>query len=204
MLVIISLLEDEQELSLGMLIRPKLSIISACSMHVLCDFAMFCLNFHTLLNIFGLTYYLSAPSCQFLYSIVFVFRVFRPLKVLQKFRKKYIKNQRLGSLRNHQGRKGGPPQGLQKGPWRDPTLGRAGHPPGCPVAPLSAPFSLYLVPAEETPNIDLLFPFSSLYRHRRRFKIGAARRSCPSTLPEGGSPSGRPSITMDASRMCRE
>src|SRR3954464_13414055 len=28
---------------------PNISIISACSMHVLCDFAMFCLKFHTLL-----------------------------------------------------------------------------------------------------------------------------------------------------------
>src|SRR4051812_10457408 len=89
-----------------------------------------------------------------MFSVVFVFQVFRPLKVLQKFRKNYIKNQRPGSLRNHQGRNGGPPQGLQKGPWRDPTLGHAGHPPSCPVAPLGAPFGLYLVPAEETPNID--------------------------------------------------
>ena len=56
MLVIIYLLEDEQELSLGMLIRPNVSIISACSMHYLCEFAMFCLNFHTLLSIFGLIY----------------------------------------------------------------------------------------------------------------------------------------------------
>src|SRR3954465_16066586 len=165
---------------------------------------MFCLNFHTLLIIFGLTYYLSAPSCQFLFSAVFLFQVFRPLKVLQKFWKNYIKNQRPGSLRNYQGRRGGKPLGFQKGPWRGPTLGRARHPPGCPVAPLGAPFGLYLVPAEETPNIDLLFPFSSLYRRRCRFKIGAARRNCPGTLPDGGTPSGRPSIAMDASRMCRE
>src|SRR3954465_2743337 len=103
-----------------------------------------------------------------------------------------------GSFRNHQGRKGGPPQGLQKGPWRVPTLGRAGHPPGCPVAPLGAPFGLYLVPAEETPKIDLLLPFSSMYPRHRRLKIGAAKRSCPGTLPEGGTPSGRPSIAMDA------
>ena len=72
------------------------------------------------------------------------------------------------------------------------------------MAPLGAPLGLYLAPAEETPNIDLLFPFSSLYRRRCRFKIGAARRSCPGTLPEGGTTSGRPSIAMDASRMCRE
>src|SRR3954470_4170601 len=139
-----------------------------------------------------------------MFSVVFVFQVFRPLKVLQKFRKNYIKNQRPRSLQNHQGRKEGPPQGLQKGPWRGLTLGRAGHPPGCPVAPLGAPFGLYLVPAEETPNIDLLFPFSSLYRRHRRFKIGPAWGSCPGTLPEGGTPSGRPSMAMDASRMCRE
>src|SRR3954464_11626927 len=136
-----------------------------------------------------------------MFSVVFVFQVFRPLKVLQKFRKNYIKNQRPGSLRKHQGRKGGPPPGLQKGPWHGPTLGRAGHPPGCPVAPLGAPFGLYLVPAEETPNIDLLFPFSSLYRCRCHFKIGAARRSRPGTAPEGGTPFERPSISMDASRM---
>src|ERR1043165_5317856 len=38
----------------------------------------------------------------------------------------------------------GAPQGLQKGPWRGPTLGRAGHPLGCPVAPLGAPLRVYL------------------------------------------------------------
>ena len=95
------------------------------------------------------------------------------------------------------------PLGPQEGPWRAP-LGRAGHPPGYPVAPLGAPFGLYLVHAEETPNINMLFPFSSLYRRRRHFKIRAARRSCSGTLPEGGTPSGRPSIAMDASRMRRE
>ena len=73
-----------------------------------------------------------------------------------------------------------------------------------PWLPPQSPLGLYLAPAEETPNIDILFMFSSLYRCRRRFKIGAARRSCPGTLPEGGTTSGRPSIAMDASRMCRE
>src|SRR3954463_12047528 len=112
-------------------------------MHVLCDFAMFFLNFHTLLSIFGLTYQLSAPSCQFLFSAVFVFQVFWPLKVLQKFWKSYIKNQRPGSLQNHQGRRGGPPLGLQKGPWRGPTLGRTEHPPGCPVPPWCPPWPYF-------------------------------------------------------------
>src|SRR3954469_21209315 len=73
-----------------------------------------------------------------------------------------------------------------------------------PCAPSPCPLRLYLALGVETPNIDLLFPFSSLYCRRRRFKIGAARRSCVGTLPEGGTPSGRPSIAMDASRMCHE
>ena len=134
----------------------------------------------------------------------FVFQVLRPLKVLQKFRKNYIKNQRPESLRKHQGRKGGPPQGLQKGPWRGPTLGRARGPPGCPVGPLDTPLRLYLALGVETPNIDLFYANSPLYRRRRRFKIGAAWRSCLGTLPGGGTPSGRPSIAIDAFRMCRE
>src|SRR3954464_1870263 len=73
-----------------------------------------------------------------------------------------------------------------------------------PCGPSRCPPSPIFTPDEETPNIDLLFPFSSLYRRRRRFKIGAARRSCLGTLPEGGTTSARPSIAMDASRMCRE
>ena len=56
MLVIIYLLKDEEELSLGMLLHPK-HIYNFCLLHAcLCDFAMFCLNFHTLLSIFVLTY----------------------------------------------------------------------------------------------------------------------------------------------------
>src|SRR3954463_5605875 len=111
-------------------------------MHVLCDFAMFCLNFHTLLSIFGLTYELSAPSCQFLFSVVFVFQVFRPLKVLQKFRKNYIKNQRHGSFRNHQGRGGGHHRDSRRvpgaaPPWVMPcTLLAALWVPWCPHSPI--------------------------------------------------------------------
>src|SRR4051812_45265454 len=105
------------------------SIISSCSMHVLCDFAMFFLNFHTLLSIFGLIYYPSAPSCQLLFSAVFVFQVFRPLKVLQKIRKNQIENQRIGSFRKHQRSGGGPPPASQEGTWRGPTLGCTRDPP---------------------------------------------------------------------------
>src|SRR3954470_6504311 len=98
-------------------------------------------------------------------------------------------------------------EGHHQGPMRPggAARGRAhrlpswlsGGPPRCPL-------DLYLSPTKEPPMIDLLFPTSSLYRRCRRFKIGVARRSCPGTLPEGGTPSGRPSIAMDASRMCHE
>src|SRR3954462_4878802 len=94
-------------------------------------------------------------------SAVFVFQVYRPLKVLQKFQKKYKKNQRPGSLRNHQGSKGGPPQGLQKGPWRDPTLGRAGPPPGYPVPP-SVPPLAYISCPRRKPLIPICYSRSPL------------------------------------------
>src|SRR3954469_5903677 len=94
-------------------------------MYVLCDFAMFCLNFYTLLNQFELTYSLSAPSCQFLFSAVFVFQVFRLLKVLQKFRKNHIKNQRIRTFRKHLGGAIGPPPGTQAPWWSAQGAGRA-------------------------------------------------------------------------------
>ena len=77
-------------------------------MHLLCDIAMILMHFHTLLIIFGLIYSFSAPQCQFLFSDVFVFQVFPLLKVREKFREKYRKNQRTGSLQV--------PEGVQEGP----------------------------------------------------------------------------------------
>src|SRR3954467_5698133 len=146
MLVIIYLLEDEQELRLGMLIRPNVSIISACSMHVLCDFAMFCLNFHTLLNQFVLTYLLSAPSCQFLVSAIFVFQVFRPLKLPKKFRENYIKNQRQGTFRNNQRRQGGPPPEARRVPGAGPPWAAPGGLLASWWVPLTPPFA-YIYPS---------------------------------------------------------
>src|ERR1041385_3052335 len=124
--------------------------------------------------------------------------------MLQKFREKYKTNQRNRSFRNHQRREGGPPPGSQEGRWRGPTLGRARDPPDCLVAPLGAPLRLYLPPVTETPKMNPSFAISPLYRRRRRFKIEAAWRSCSGTLPGEATPSGRPSIAMDASRMYRE
>src|SRR3954468_20976081 len=140
-------------------------------MHVSCDFVMFWSNFITLLNQFGLTYKLSSPSCQLLFSAVFVFQVFRLFKVPKKFRKSYIKNQRPGSFRKNQRREAGPPPGSQKGPWRGPTLGRAGCPPGCPVGPLDAPFA-YIFPSGWKPLNRNPFSRNPLY-----FAAAAVSRS---------------------------
>ena len=137
-----------------------------------------------------------ASSC----FLLCFFQVFRLFKVPKKFRKNYIKNQRTGSFRSNQRREAGPPPGAR----RVPGAAQAGHPSGCPVGPLDALLRLYLPLGVETPKQEPFFAKPSLFRRRRRFKIGAAWRSCSGTLPEGDTPSGRPSIAMDASRMCRE
>ena len=137
-------------------------------------------------------------------SAVFVFQVFRILKVPNKFPENQIKNQRVGSFRNHEVGASGDPPGPQAPWWRDHGWGRAQGALGPLVAPLAAPFRLYLPPVQKPSTPEALFPISSLFRRRRRFKIGAARRGCPGTLPEGGFTSGSPSISMDASRMCHE
>src|SRR4051812_10381126 len=90
---------------------------------------------------------------------------------------------------------------------RRPSGAALGGAPGTLLDPWwtpSVPLRLYLALAEETPNIKVPFPISSLYHRHCRFKIGAARRSCPGTLLEGGTTSGNPSTPMDASRMCYE
>src|SRR3954467_8498065 len=102
-------------------------------MSLLGDIAMIFIHFHTLLIIFGLTYSLSAPQCQFLFSAVFVFQVFPLRKLSEKFRKKYIKNQRSGTFQEPEAQPEGGNQGPRRPWWRPPPLatpgGRLG-PPG--------------------------------------------------------------------------
>ena len=96
-------------------------------------------------------------------------------------------------------------EGHHQGPRRvpgAPPLGRARRPPGWPGCPPDSSLRLYLPLGSETPGRKPFFAKPSLFRHRR-FKIGAAWRSYSGTLPEGETHSERPSITMDASRMCR-
>ena len=52
---------------------------------------------------------------------------------------------------------GGYPPGPGAPWWRGHGWGRAGGPSGSLVAPLTPSFGLYLAPAEEIPNIEVLF-----------------------------------------------
>src|SRR3954469_9629768 len=103
-------------------------------MHVLCDFAMIFLNFHTLLSI--LTQCTQLPVVVF---CCFCISGFPAIKSAPKNPEKSDKNQCNGSFRNHQSSGGGPPPGRQEGRWRSPTLGRTRDPPDCLVGPLDAP-----------------------------------------------------------------
>src|SRR3954467_11039192 len=112
-------------------------------MPLLGDIAMIFIHFHTILIIFGLTYLLSAPQCQFLFSAVFVFQVFPLRKLPEKSRKNYIKNQRSGSFHAPEVE----PEGATRAPGalvvRPPSWPRRGA-PGPPRSPLMPPFGLYL------------------------------------------------------------
>src|SRR4051812_12042982 len=135
-------------------------------MPLLCDIAMILMNFHKLLIIFGLTCYLSAPQCEFLFFAVFLFQVSPILKVLQKFGKNKIKNQRRRSFRNHQGGQREPtraPGALPARPRVGPRQGGAwtpGGPPGCPPSPIYPS-------SRETPMTGTLFAISPLFLRRR-------------------------------------
>src|SRR4051812_39139861 len=101
-------------------------------MPLLGDIAMIFIHFHTILIIFGLTYELSAPQCQFLFSAVFVFQVFPLRKLSEKFRKKYIKNQRSGTFQDLEVRPEGAHRGSRRPARVPPPPGRAGGAPGPP------------------------------------------------------------------------
>src|SRR3954467_11192528 len=106
--VIIYLLEDEQELSLGMLIRPK-RIYNFCLFH-----ACFVLLCHVLLELsytFEPIWTNLLTQCTQLPVDVFCcfcISGFSAIKSAPKILGKYIKNQRDGSFRNNQEREGGP------------------------------------------------------------------------------------------------
>src|ERR1044071_9820046 len=120
MLVIIYLLEDEQELSLGMLIRPKriynfclLHACFVCLCHVLLELSYTFENIWTNL----LTQCTQLPVAVF---CSFCVSGFPAIKSAPKNPEKSDKNQRPVSFPDHQGSGGGVPPGDQEGPWRGP------------------------------------------------------------------------------------
>src|ERR1044072_9468035 len=108
-LVIIYLPEDEQELSLGMLIRPK-RIYNFCLLH-----ACFVCLCHVLLELsytFEPIWTNLLTQCTQLSVSVFCYFCisgFLAIKSAPKIPGKYIKNQRTRSFRKHQRCGGGPP-----------------------------------------------------------------------------------------------
>ena len=204
MLVIIYLLEDEQELSLGMLIRPK-RIYNFCLLHAC--FGWYCYAFDTLSYTFDhiwtnlLTQCTSVPVPVF--CCLFV-PGFPHIKIARKIQEKSYKKLALRKLRESPKEDLGGPTCCPGGQGARPPLGRAGGAPGSLVAPLAAPLRLYILRDAKTLKTEPFFMISPLFRRHSAPKIGSIRRLLPGTLPEGGITSGSFSIAMDASRMSRE
>src|SRR3954468_17950223 len=140
MLVIIYLLEDEHELSLGMLIRPK-CIYNFCLLHAY--FVCLCHVLDELSYTFDhiwtnlLTQCTPVPVSVF---CCFSISGFPTIKSAPKIPEKSDKKQRVGTFRNNLGGAIGPPPGTHAPWWRDLGLGRArGGGAWAPGAPLAAP-----------------------------------------------------------------
>src|SRR3954467_8594701 len=202
MLVIIYLLEDEQELSLGMLIRPKRSynfcLLHACFVRYLYDLDTLSYNFdHIWSNL--LTQCTPVPVPVF---CCFSISGFPHIKSAPKFREKSNKKSAIRKLRETPrggGGRGDPP-GPQAHSRRALGWGRARGLPGPLVPPLAAPLRPYILRDAKPPRREAFFAISPLFG-RRASKIGSTRRPLPGTLPEGGTTSGSFYTTMDASRM---
>src|SRR4051812_15523911 len=161
MLVIIYLLEDEQELSLGMLIRPKriynFCLLHACFVrlcHVLLELSY---TFdHIWTNLLTQCTQLSVPIfCYFCIS------GFPDIQSAPKIPDFFYKNQCHGSFRNNQEMAGGPPPWAHVGFWRGSPLGCARDPSGVLVAPLGAPLA-YIYPQRRKPLISISYSRSPL------------------------------------------
>src|SRR4051812_16397133 len=147
------------------------------------------MNFHTL---FDHIWTNLLTQCQFMFSAVFVFQVFPILKVLQKFRKNYIKNQRRGTFRNRKKREGGDPPRLQAPLWRDPRGGAPGTLMDPWWTPWVPPFA-YILPSRRKPLISKFFSPSPLCTaaaavSRSGLPGEAAPAPCPKEEPPPGDP----------------
>src|SRR4051812_11615297 len=99
-------------------------------------------------------------------------------KSARKFQKNQINNQRDRRLQKHEG-------ALE----RAHPLARRGQGGGLLVRwglPSPPPFGIYLHPKVRTLAENPVTRFRPLFRRRRDSDLGIAKRSCPSTLQEGG------------------
>src|ERR1041384_291358 len=156
MLVIIYLLEDKQELSLGMLIRPKriynFCLLHACSVllcHVLLELSYTFEHIWTNL----LTQCTQLPVAVF---CCFCISVFSGIKSAPKNPEKSDKKSATWKLpgipKEGRGATTGTPEGSVARPHPRPHQGAS----WLPCGPSRCPLRLYLALGVETPNINLL------------------------------------------------
>src|SRR4051812_2310558 len=100
----------------------------------------------------------------------------------EKFWEIYIKNERNGSFQSSKSGPEGPHLVPQAASGRALRWGRAGRPPGHLVAPLAAPFRLYIAFILKPPRTEPFFVISPLFRRHRASKIESTRRPLSGTL----------------------
>ena len=185
MLVIIYLLEDEQELSLGMLIRPK-RIYNFCLLHA--TFGWYCYDIHTLPYTFDHIWTNLLIQCTPVPVSVFGCFCISGFHVSRTAQKNPEKLYKKSAIRKQhcvwRAAWGGGTPGLQA-PWRrappGPRRGGAWAPRGSPGALLWHIFKGSSV----TLRTGLLFAIPSLFRRRRRFQDREHQENS-SRYPAGG------------------
>src|SRR3954468_9443142 len=132
MLVIIYLLEDEQELSLGMLIRPK-RIYNFCLLHA--SFGWYCYDIYTLPYSFDHIWTNLLTQCTPVpVSVLCCFCIsgFSITKTARKIPEKIYKKSAFRNLPGPRMRARGGPPGPQAPWWRVAPKGGRGGAPGPP------------------------------------------------------------------------
>ena len=140
-------------------------------------------------------------------SAVFFCAGFWIFRYAGKIPKNYIKYQRSRSFDNCQRGATEQPGGTQKGPWRGPAPGRAGHPLGWVPHPLVPYLRPIFTPREETPEQKSLFQSTSRSHRLPLFFSGRANLEAALASGEGkSSPSSSSSPlhypTMTSPLMC--
>src|SRR3954468_5197974 len=138
-------------------------------MHVLCDFAMFCLNFHTLLNKIWtnlLTQCTQLPVPVFCCFCISGFPAIKSApKILEKSYKKSACRKPPETPKEGRGDTKGTPEGSLARPHPRPRQGAS----WLPCGPSRCTPSHIFTPVTETPKTNPFFTISSLYRRHHRF-----------------------------------